>query len=276
MHQFLSYILLLILSISCASDHSKNKIDINLGGDPTKRVDRQMLSQCLGGDDRVCYEAGKIEKARKRRRQSYHYFEMSCNLNYGPGCYGLGVLEAELGRRDLAYDYFVKSCRLKEGRACYELAALKEEEKKLDEAHHLYNLSCEFNLLVGCKKSGIHYFERSQYKESARRFSRACKEASDYSSCFNAGLAWVKQGQPKEARAMFSTGCDNLNADACYNLAILSVRENQLEVALSDFKRAFESGFSDWPAIDFDLDLKGIRGNSQFLQLVKEYRPPGI
>jgi len=79
-------------------------------------------------------------------------------------------------------------------------------------------------------------------------------------------------GRLSDAREELRRFVDANSNDAAmlYNLACLDALVDDTDIALADLRRAFDAGFTKFRLIEVDRNLRSIREDSAFVQLVAD------
>lgn len=179
-----------------------------------------------------------------RYEESIKYFKKAI-LSYpgDPQLYsGLGIAFAHRNRNTEAIEYFSKSLDIDPGNAevHFELAYILSEEGRVDEA------------IVNFKKV---LSINSSHVGALFGLSAAYSKKKDY----NASMTFLQK--------LLDIQPDNPNI--YYDIACIYAKQNKADESVGWLNKAVQKGFNKWNLMKSDSDLDNIRGNREYLDIIK-------
>ena len=179
-----------------------------------------------------------------RYEESIKYFKKAI-VSYprDPQLYsGLGIAFAHQNRNTEAIEYFSKSLDIDPSNAevHFELAYILSEERRFDEAIINFKKVLSIN---------------SSHVGALFGLSAAYSQKKDY----NASMTLLKK--------LLDIQPDNPNI--YYNIACIYAKQNKADESVSWLNKAVQKGFNKWNLMKSDSDLDNIRGNREYLDIIK-------
>ncbi len=127
-------------------------------------IEQLLLSKC-GVDPKFCHFTGMTYEHDKALANALHFYEKSCEFNYGPGCASLASLytrgEAVPKSAARALEFYTKSCEFKAPEGCLTLGKLyldgRSDTSAVERARVTFEKSCSLQNGEACYELGKLY-----------------------------------------------------------------------------------------------------------------------